>query len=123
MAYDFGFTEEQVMVRDSLRAFMREEVLPHEDTVYAKGDVPEEIEKAIRAKSLEMGFWNAHFPEELGGGGIDNVTASLMSYELGVTTWGLISCVQGGSLSIYLAVPFVMIGFDCVWRHDSSSFR
>ncbi|MDA1072150.1 MAG: acyl-CoA dehydrogenase family protein [Proteobacteria bacterium] len=98
MAYDFGFTEEQAMVRDSLRAFMREEVLPHEDVVYDKGDVPGEIEARIRAKSVAMGFWNAHFPEDLGGGGIDNVTASLMSYELGVTTWGLISCVQGGSL-------------------------
>jgi len=98
MAYDFSFTDEQVMVRDSLRAFMRGQVLPHEDVVYERGDVPEEIEREIRRKSVELGFWNAHFPEELGGGGIDNVTAALMSHELGVTTWGLISCVQGGSL-------------------------
>ena len=56
MAYDFGFTEEQAMVRDSLRAFMREEVLPHEDVVYDKGDVPGEIEARIRAKSVAMGF-------------------------------------------------------------------
>lgn len=98
MAYDFSFTDEQVMVRDSLRAFMREQVLPHEDAVYERGDVPEEIEREIRRKSVELGFWNAHFPEELGGGGTDNVTGALMAYELGVTTWGLISCVQGGSM-------------------------
>ena len=52
MAYDFGFTQEQVMVRDSLRAFMREEVLPHEDVVYDRGDVPGEIEAQIRARAV-----------------------------------------------------------------------
>ena len=98
MGYDFSFGEAQEIVRDSLKAFIREEIYPREDEVYRLGDVPEEMEREIRSKSLAMGFYNAHFPEELGGGGIDNVTYALMSYELGVTTWGLIACVMGGSL-------------------------
>ncbi len=98
MAYDFGFTQEQTMVRDSLRAFIRAEVYAHEDAFYTAGDVAPEIEQSIRKKAIALGFWNAHFPEEVGGGGIDNVTYALMSQELGVTTWGLISCIMGGSL-------------------------
>ena len=40
MAYDFSFTEEQQLVRDSLRGFIRDEIYPREDEVYALGDVP-----------------------------------------------------------------------------------
>ncbi|WP_417433514.1 acyl-CoA dehydrogenase family protein [Kiloniella sp.] len=80
---DFGLSEEQQMVVDTVRNFVEKELYPHENTVEELGYVPAELTKEIRQKVLDLGFYAANIPEEFGGGGLDYVTMSLLERELG----------------------------------------
>ena len=85
----FYYTEEQSMLVDSLRAFMEEEMYPHEAEADRLGYAPEGVGEQIKAKSIEMGFYAANLPESVGGGGLDYSTMALFERELGKTSYGL----------------------------------
>ncbi|WP_085906875.1 acyl-CoA dehydrogenase family protein [Kiloniella majae] len=80
---DFGLSQEQQMVVDTVRDFVEKELYLHENTVEELGYVPPELTKEIRQKVLDLGFYAANIPEEFGGGGLDYVTMSLLERELG----------------------------------------
>ncbi|KLN59773.1 acyl-CoA dehydrogenase [Kiloniella spongiae] len=80
---DFGISQEQQMVVDTVRDFVEKELYPHENTVEELGYVPPELTQEIRQKVLNLGFYAANIPEEFGGGGLDYVTMSLLERELG----------------------------------------
>lgn len=80
---DFALTEEQEMIVKSARAFVEEEIYPHEDIVEKTDEVPPEIRERIKRRALEMGFYAVNMPEELGGGGLDAVSLALFERELG----------------------------------------
>jgi acyl-CoA dehydrogenase len=65
------------------------ELQPLEPEVERLGHVPDDTARAIREKVLALGFYAANFPAELGGGGLDSVTFTLLERELGRTGWGL----------------------------------
>ncbi len=80
---DFEPTLEQTMLEESLRAFVERELYPHEDEVERLGAVPPALAEAVRAKAEAAGFNAMNMPQELGGGGLDNVTLALAARELG----------------------------------------
>ncbi|MEQ8665440.1 MAG: acyl-CoA dehydrogenase family protein [Rhodospirillales bacterium] len=80
---DFALTEEHEMIVKSAHAFVEEELYPHEDVVEKTDQVPPEIREQVKQKALEMGFYAANMPEELGGGGLDAVSLALLERELG----------------------------------------
>ena len=86
---DYQLTEEQRMLVDSLRAFVEQELLPHEDGTDKTGEVPPELGERIKSKAIEMGFYAANMPDTVGGGGLDCVSLALMEREFGKTTYGL----------------------------------
>ena len=86
---DFGLSDEQRMIVESLRAFVEQELYPHEETVERAGSVPLELAAKIRRKALEKGFYAANMPSEHGGGGLDAVTMALADRELGHANYGL----------------------------------
>ncbi len=86
---DFDLTDEQRAVVDTVRAFVERELMPHEDEVERLDDVPAELAAAIRTKALSAGLYAANMPAELGGGGLDAVTLTLVERELGKTSFAL----------------------------------
>jgi acyl-CoA dehydrogenase len=86
---DFGLTPEQEMVVSTARSFVETELYPLEPEVERLGHVPAEMARAIRDKVIALGFYAANFPAELGGGGLDTLTFTLLERELGRTGWGL----------------------------------
>ena len=76
---DFTLTAEQVLVRDTVRAFVEGEVLPHARA----WDRAEEMDRAIVGKLAELGILGATLPSEYGGMGLDTVTYCLVTEELG----------------------------------------
>ena len=86
---NYEITDEQTMLLDSLRAFLEEEIYPHEEEADRAGEVPQEIGRRIKSKSIEMGFFAANLPESVGGGGLDYTTLGLMERELGKVSYGL----------------------------------
>jgi len=86
---EFGLTPEQRMLVESLRAFVEKELIAHEDLVERTDNLPLELAAEIRRKAIEAGFYAANMPEELGGGGLDNVSIVLLERELGRAGYAL----------------------------------
>ena len=80
---NFGLTEEQEMIVSTVRSFVENEIYPHEDLVERSGEVPVEIAKEIKRKTLELGFYACNFPEEVGGAGLSHLDFALVERELG----------------------------------------
>ena len=79
----FGLSEEQGMIVDTVRSFVENEIYPHEDEVERTGIVPKEVGMEIRDKCIESGFFAANLPEEVGGGGLGHLDFTLLERELG----------------------------------------
>ncbi len=86
---DFKLSEEQEMLVASVRRFVDEEILPHEQLVEETDEVPPELRIKIRNRSIEIGICAANMPEELGGGGLSAVSLALLYRELGRVNMGL----------------------------------
>lgn len=86
---DFGLTDEQRMIVDTVRRFVDTELLPHEEEVERRDEVPTELAERIRARSLEAGLYAANMPEEIGGGGLDATSMTLVERELGKAGFAL----------------------------------
>ena len=86
---DFALTTEQELIVESTRRFVEDECMPHEPEVERLDAVPGELQERIRAKAIENGFYAANMPEDLGGGGLDTLTLTLMERELGKTSFAL----------------------------------
>ena len=86
---DFALSTEQRLLVESLRAFVEQELYPHEAEVERTGELRPELIEAIKAKAIELGFYAANMPEELGGGGLDHVSTALLERELGKASFAL----------------------------------
>ena len=76
---DFTLSSEQELIRDSAREFCAREIVP-----FARDwDRSEELPRELVAKLAGAGFLAASLPEELGGGGLDSVSYTLLCEELG----------------------------------------
>jgi acyl-CoA dehydrogenase len=86
---DFAFSDEQRMLVDTVRAFVQKELMPHEEEVERKNEVPPALIAQIRARAIAAGLYAANMPQELGGGGLDALSVALMERELGRTSFAL----------------------------------
>ena len=86
---EFGLSHEQQLVVDTARRFVENELYPLEDEVERAGQVTRELGREIQNKVLELGFYAPNIPEEYGGGGLDNLTFTLLERELGRASMAL----------------------------------
>ena len=86
---DFGLTEEQAMIVETTRAFVENELYPHEAAVERTGHLPMDLIKELQAKAIEAGLYAANLPEEVGGAGLDTLTWLLYEKELGRANYAL----------------------------------
>ena len=86
---DALLNEEQRMLAKSLRAFVEQELRPHEAAVDRAGEVPAELGRQIVKRALELGFYAPNIPEEFGGAGLDAVSLAVLEREFGRTSFGL----------------------------------
>ena len=80
---NFGLTDEQEMIVSTVRSFVENEIYPHEAEVERSGEVPPEVAKAIKQKTIDLGFYACNFPEEVGGAGLNHLEFALVERELG----------------------------------------
>jgi len=79
----YGLNDEQQMIVDTVRAFVENEIYPHEELVERTGEVPQEIAAEIKRKTIELGFYACNFPESVGCAGLGHVDFALVERELG----------------------------------------
>lgn len=76
--FEFGFTEEQIMLREMVRDFAVNELKP----IAQKIDENEKIPPEIIKKLGELGLLGASIPEQYGGGGFGEVGYCIMQEEI-----------------------------------------
>jgi acyl-CoA dehydrogenase len=86
---DFGLTQEQQLVVDTVRSFVERELYPLEPEVERTGTVPMELGREIQKKVIDLGFYAPNIPAEFGGGGLDHLTFTLLERELGRASMAL----------------------------------
>ena len=75
---DSQLSEEERAIRDSVRRFVDEKVLPIIGKAYVEGKFPREIIPEM----AELGVFGANLPEEYGCAGLNNVSYGLINQEL-----------------------------------------
>lgn len=89
MAFDFSLTEEQELIVKTTRGFVEDVLLPHEAEVERTNELREDLRLEIVAKAKELGLLAFNMPAELGGGGLDIVSQTLVNRELGRASFAL----------------------------------
>ena len=99
---EFKFTEEQIMLRDMVRDFVKKEIKPRASEIDANEKIPEDLIKQLG----ELGLLGVSFPEEYGGAGMGEVGYCLMQEEIArgcMSTATFIGAHQSiGANTIYL---------------------
>ena len=90
---DFSFTEEQDILRDSVRQFARNEITPRMQEMISKRRIPREIIEGMR----KLGLFGMTIPEEYGGMGADAVTTAVAAEE-----------IAAGDLTVSIPVMFLV---------------
>src|SRR3954451_11046719 len=75
---DFELSDENRLVRDSVRAFAEAEILPHIREWDEKG----EVHREVFDRMAEIGFLGAPIPEAWGGAGMDYLSFAILCEEL-----------------------------------------
>ena len=70
--------QDQEMIRDALRDFVREQITPHA----ARWDKEHEFPKGVHQGLAALGAYGICVPEELGGAGLDYVSLALVLEEI-----------------------------------------
>jgi acyl-CoA dehydrogenase len=86
---DFGLTQEQDMIVETTRAFVENELYPHEAQVERTGHLDMDLVREIQQKAIAAGLYAANIPEEFGGAGLDTPTWLLYEKELGRANYAL----------------------------------
>ena len=100
---DFALSDEQRLLIDTVRRFIREELEPLEDEVEASGQLAPDKAAAIHAKSKALGLYGMNMPETHGGGGLCAVDTMLCEEQFGHTTDILIRRAFGNVYEALLA--------------------
>lgn len=75
---DFNFSEEQNMLRQTVRSFVDKEIMPH----IAQWDREGAFDPAIIKKLADLGLMGVCIPEEYGGSGMDYNSLAIVCEEL-----------------------------------------
>ncbi|SDP62359.1 acyl-CoA dehydrogenase [Phyllobacterium sp. YR620] len=100
---DFGLSEEQRLIVETTRAFVENELYPHEAEVERTGVLRKELSDELKQKAMEAGLYAANMPAEVGGAGLDTVTWLLYEKELGRANYALHWTCVGRPSNILLA--------------------
>ena len=104
---DFALTDEQALIRDTVRNFAERELAP----TAAERDEEERFDRALMFdKVAELGLAGVVFPEEYGGAGADYI-----SYAIAVEELSRVCASTGVTLSAHLSLganPIFMFGSE-----------
>ncbi len=108
---DFSLTEEQLLFKDQVIKFARQEIVPR----CQEHDLKGEFDFQSFRKLGEFGILGLHFPEELGGSGADVMTSVLAAEALGEAG------VDGGLTLSYGAHTYLCA--DTIYTHGTDGQR
>jgi len=93
---DFELSEEQKAIRDTVRKFVKNEMMP----VAGDYDESAEFPLEVMQKAFEIGVLNAEVPTEYGGGGLGCMDEVLIAEEISYGCVGMSSSMLCNSLAL-----------------------
>ena len=75
------FTEEHDLLRDQIRRFISEKVVPNGDAWEADGMTPRQILKDLAS----LGLLGIRYPEQFGGSNLNTLESVVLAEELGLS--------------------------------------
>lgn len=100
---DFALSDEQKMMIDTVRRFIREELQPLEQRVEDEGALDDDTARTLMARSRAIGLYALNMPAALGGGGLGAVDSMLCEEQFGHTTDILVRRAFGNVYDALLA--------------------
>ena len=82
---EYPLSEEHRMLRDMMRRFVDEELIPVEMQSCEDGALKPEYRERFHARARELGIWKMEVPDEYGGVGADLVSLVIVWEQLGRT--------------------------------------
>ena len=76
-------TEEQRLIAEGVRAFVTNELQPHEETVEKLDAVPDDLFRELQQKAIRAGYYALNMPAEIGGGGLIASQRAVAEIEFG----------------------------------------
>src|SRR5215470_8658744 len=112
---EFAFTEDQLLLQQTLRQFAKEKLLPN----YARWDRGEKISRAEIKEAAALGVFGLRVPEKFGGQNADYVTCGLMTEELSRGDFNYSLYIQLGLIASELLASFARPEVQAEWlpRH------
>ena len=86
---DFNLSEEQTLLIESTKSFVKNELLQHEKHLEKTNELPKELYNEIKKKSIEVGLYSCNMPTDFGGGGLNAFDLTLVEKELGFASLAL----------------------------------
>ena len=71
------------LLAEGVRAFVKAELLPHENLVERLDAVPDDLFRDLQRKAIDAGFYALNMPEEHGGGGLNASDRAVTEIEFG----------------------------------------
>ena len=99
---DFNLTEEQRLLVETIREFVRRELKPLEEGVETNGYLVDEVASEIQEKSKALGLYAVNIPREFGGGGLSVLEWMMAEEQFGRTSDILIRRAFGNVYEILL---------------------
>ncbi len=99
---EFSLSEEQKLLVDTVRRFVRAELMPLEEEVESKRRLDPDKARAIFEKSRALGLYAMNIPAEYGGGGLSAVDTCLVEEQFGHTTDILVRRAFGNVYEVLL---------------------
>ena len=100
---DFEISNEQRMLVNTVRDFIKNELAPLEDEVEQTGVLADHHAKAVFEKSSTLGLYGMNIPEEHGGGGLSCLDQIMCEEQFGHTSDILIRRAFGNVYEVLLA--------------------
>ena len=109
--HDYGFSTELKMIIDSVRTFVRQEILPVEQGLDPDAtEFPEAEVARLQEKTKGMGMYQPSVPEEYGGAGLDFFSYTVFMEHLCQHRQGLYNA--GGGTFGYAINPILYAGTE-----------
>ncbi|USZ67782.1 acyl-CoA dehydrogenase family protein [Halorussus salilacus] len=99
---DFGLSDEQQAIRDEVRKFAENEIVP----VAKEYDVEEKYPWDVMDQAAEMGLLGAHIPLEYGGAGYSNLESAIITEELFAADPGIGLCITSAAFGADAIMEF-----------------